>query len=168
MLWLWIGPTPNFPTLFHEKKKRSLYAGEHGGPYGAALIDYILFTYDSIRTKHPNAGVMLLGDFNHLDLSQICMGNNLKQVVNFQHVKVLRILDKIVTNIQRHYDTPVICSPEGCSDHSTVLWKPTAPYHQPNTIIKRAVRPLKDTSIREFGQWITGETWNGVYSATTV
>jgi hypothetical protein len=85
---------------------------------------------------------MPLGDFNHLDLSQICIGNHLKQVVKLPTCQGA-ILDKIVTNIHRHNDNPVICSPVGCSDHSTVLWKPTAPHHQLNMVIERVVQPLK-------------------------
>ena len=87
------------------------------------LIDQLLDSFDSIRTKHPQAGVTFLGDLNQLDTSQLCLGNVLQQVVT-QPTREGAILDKIITNLADYYQQPNICSPIGTSDHCTVLFLP--------------------------------------------
>ena len=50
--------------------------------YESDLTDHLLDGFDYIRTKHSDAGVVIFGDMNQLDTSQICSGNSLSQVVN--------------------------------------------------------------------------------------
>ena len=131
------------------------------------LIDHLLESYDYICTNFPEAGVTTIGDLNRLDTNQICAGNNLVQVVD-KPTRKDAILDKILTNISDYYLTPEISVPIGTSDHDTVIWtsKSTSSSHS-NEQRKRVVRPMAESSIRDFGQWIQNHDWPDVYAETT-
>ena len=72
--------------------------------------------------KHPECGVITTGDFSQLN------GNFLK--VHYRFVQAVNVvtrgqvtLDKIWTNMNDFYSTPVCISELGKSDHYMVLWK---------------------------------------------
>ena len=103
----------------------------------------------------------ILGEMNKLDASSVCKNNKLIQVVDTT-TQGYNILDKIVTSFY-FYFTPIIGSPIGLSDHSTVIWLPN--HYKPNVSNKsiiRIVRPMKDSGIREFESWIVSHDWEGV------
>ena len=71
---------------------------------------------DKMVAKHPEYGVIITGDFNQLK------GNFLKE--HYRFVQVVNIvtrgqgtLDKIWTNMNVFYSTPVSISEIGTSDH---------------------------------------------------
>ena len=45
-----------------------------GDPYGEALIDHLQQAVDQITTEHPDAGIVIAGDMNHLDIAQLTTG----------------------------------------------------------------------------------------------
>ncbi len=45
------------------------------------LQDYLISTVDKLLLDHPNAGIMILGDFNHFDYKTLCRHSSLKQTV---------------------------------------------------------------------------------------
>jgi hypothetical protein len=52
------------------------------------------------------------------------------------------------------------------SDHSTVIWLPNSEIvKKPNSFIKRTIRPIKDSGIRDFGSWISQCSWAEVEEA---
>ena len=73
--------------------------------------------------KHPDHGVVLLGDFNDFDIRNLTSNQNLKQVVK-QPTRGSTILDLIVTNLDKIYSSPTIIAPLGSSDHSIIQWFP--------------------------------------------
>ena len=46
-----------------------------------SLNEYVINTIDFLRNKYPDYGVVVLGDFNDFDISQLLSTRNLKQVV---------------------------------------------------------------------------------------
>ncbi|KAI8483142.1 hypothetical protein Bbelb_391610 [Branchiostoma belcheri] len=70
------------------------------------------------------------------------------------------------TEYPRYYNTPSVTSPLGTGDHNVVL---LSPKHQKveNKVTKREIRPMKDSGIRSFGQWVTQHHWNEVTQAKT-
>ena len=66
-----------------------------------------------------------------------------------------------------HYAKPQITSPIGRNDHNSVLWLPARQTPEPNNLVKRVVRPLRDSNIRDFGQGITNHNWEEVLHTDT-
>ena len=86
-----------------------------------------LLVFHIFLTKYPNAGVVLGGDKNNLNIATLLTGiPRLKQIVT-QYTHKNKILDVILTNMHSLYGVPVIVPPvppddPTCgvpSDHST-------------------------------------------------
>ena len=131
------------------------------GTHENELIEHLLHGFDTIRTNHPHAGVVLFGDINHLDTTQLCSGNDLIQVVD-KPTRKDAILDKIITNMQDYYHVPDLYSPIGASDHSSLIWTPKSIRKASNAPCLRVIRPMKQSAIRDFGQWIVNHNWSEV------
>jgi len=82
---------------------------------------HILSCLDTIMRDYPQAGVVVLGDFNHLrDTADICYSYPLKQVVKVPTRKAA-VLEKIYTNIDDWYDVPAVLPNIGRSDHHAIV-----------------------------------------------
>ena len=78
---------------------------------------------DTMIRKHPECGVIITGDFNQLNDNFLKVHYRFVQVVNVV-TRGQATLDKIWTNMNGYYSTPVSISELGTSDHCMVLWKP--------------------------------------------
>ena len=136
------------------------------------LKDHIIGTLHMLTTKYPDCAIHVGGDKNKMDISSLLNTNlKLKQVVSLPTRK-LEILDVLLTNCFSYYNAPIIIPPvqpdvpgQGVpSDHSVPLCVPhTDPSTAPTRLYKTIIsRPLPDSKIREFGQWITAESWEDV------
>ena len=83
------------------------------------LKNNLINTIDLIRNKHPDHGLVILGDFNDLEIRTLSISQNLKQVVD-QPTRESAILELILTNLHNLYDRPDILAPLGSSDHNIV------------------------------------------------
>ena len=135
------------------------------------LKDHIIGTLQMLTTKYGECGLFVGGDKNKMDISSLLNTNlKLKQIVSCPTRKK-EILDICLTNLFAFYNAPIIIPPvqpdvpgQGVpSDHSVPLCVPhTDPFNPPKRVYKTVVsRPLPDSRIRSFGQWITAETWAG-------
>ena len=132
-----------------------------------ALVTYLTEAADDIFRDHPGAGIIISGDMNRLNLSTLLTAHRLKQVVD-KPTRHNIILDKIVTNLKQFYHPVELIAPIGQSDHNGILLKPKIlPPHQNKTKIKQ-VRPMRESSIRSFGNWITQHDWSSVLNAQDV
>ena len=136
------------------------------------LKDHIIGTLQMLTTKYDDCGLFVGGDKNKMDISSLLNTNlKLKQIVSLPTRKK-EILDICLTNLFPYYNAPIIIPPvqpdvpgQGVpSDHSVPLCVPhTDPFNPPARLYKTVVsRPLPDSKIRSFGQWITAETWAGI------
>ena len=130
-----------------------------------------------LTSKYPNCGIFIAGEKNKMDISPILSCNlKLKQIVNLLTRKK-EILDVCLTNLFSYYDAPIIIPPvqpdipgQGVpSDHWVPLCVPhTNPHSAPARVYKTIIsRPLPDSRVREFGQWITGELWDCIKDTDT-
>ena len=71
------------------------------------LFKYMVDKLDVIRTAHPDCGVVLLGDFNRLEICDLLIHQNLKQIVRTS-TRGEHVLDLIVTNLHELYNEPTI------------------------------------------------------------
>ena len=85
------------------------------------LSYFIVSCCDRLLRDYPDAGVLLTGDFNALQISHFNKYTNLSQIVK-EPTRKNNILDKIFTNCSNFYALPTILSPVGKSD--CVLVKP--------------------------------------------
>ena len=71
------------------------------------LCDYLESSIDTIRSKYPDCGIFILGDFTHLNIHDIITSHNPKQVVT-RPTRQDSTLDYIITNLKSFYKTPNI------------------------------------------------------------
>lgn len=109
------------------------------------------------RRRHNNCKVKICGDFNGLNKDQICNQLSLKNLVT-QPTHENSVLDLVLTDMH-YYRSPVYLPPIGLSRHKCVLVRPATPASPPH---HHAVqyRPYKESSMREFGSWITAVDWS--------
>ena len=141
------------------------------------LLDHLMSTTHFLLSKYPNAGVILGGDKNSLNIAPLLSGiPKLKQIVTTPTYKS-KILDVIMTNLYPAYSVPVVVPPilpddptRGApSDHSIVIATPHTVHtvQQPRQYVTRTFRPLPESGVREFGRWVCSEEWGDISDTDT-
>lgn len=69
----------------------------------------------------------------------------------------------IIINMKTMYMKSEILPPISSSDHNCVLWSPKAQLRPPQCI--RRMVHWRDSSLKEFGRWITTQSWQDVKDA---
>ena len=141
------------------------------------MADYIVTTLQMLSSKYPECGLILGADKNDMDIGPILRcGLRLRQVVD-SSTRQGAILDIIIMNLFSYYKSPIIVPPihpdnpnKGKpSDHSVPVCIPhTDRYTAPSRnyrIIK--YRPLPDSGVRKFGEWIVTECWDSLSDEMT-
>ena len=131
-------------------------------PLAQVLVDHLITTADALRVKYQAAKLVICGDFNRLNIDDIQHQLNLTQVVDFPtHEQTT--LDLIMSDLSQQYLPPQPLPPIGRSTHLSILWRPE-PTHAatPPAPVTRSYRPMPDSALREFGQWITKHPWTEV------
>ncbi|XP_076033182.1 uncharacterized protein LOC143020617 [Oratosquilla oratoria] len=164
---LWVKLTPRF----HPRHTASIIMCViyHPPRANTALLlnDHIIETADSLRLRFPAAKLVVCGDFNRLDTSDILNHLNLKQVVTFPtHDQTT--LDLIMTDMAQLYSTPRPLPPIGKSTHLTIQWSPAPSAAIHRIKVTRQHRPMPDSAMREFGRWIVEHPWPEVLNVEDV
>ena len=92
---------------------------------------------------------------------------NLKQVVDFPTHEG-HSLDLIISDLGEQYLPPQPLPPVGRSKHVSVLWSPAPTTTQACHTTTRTHRPITDSSLRAFGQWIVRYPWTEVITVEDV
>ena len=87
------------------------------------MLTYLMDSLSSAESRHSNSGIILLGDFNDLNVVKLKSSFQLKQIVNFP-TRGQNSVDLILTNLQDYYNAPDICPHFGLLDHVSVEVKP--------------------------------------------
>ncbi len=74
------------------------------------MIEHIHKSLDLILQKHPDAAIMLVGDFNMFKAGSIMRIYKLKQIAK-KPTKENNTLDKVFTNMANFYREPVVLPP---------------------------------------------------------
>ena len=141
------------------------------------LIDHIVSTCQSLLTKYPQAGIVIGGDRNEMSISPLLTAlPKVKQLVSKATCNG-KVLDVLLTNLHEFYCVPEIVPPVPAdnplqgkpSDHSVPVAKPhsTAGVNISNEYKTKITRPLPDSGVRQFGQWIVEEKWDCVLSKSS-
>ena len=139
------------------------------------LLDHIITTVQMLLTKYPRAGIVIGGDRNDMSISPLLIAlPRLKQLVS-KNTCNGKVLDVLITNLHEYYSLPIIVPPVPAdnpnqgkpSDHSVPLARPhtSAGVNQKNEYRTKISRPMPDSGIRKFGQWIINEDWSSVVPA---
>ena len=126
------------------------------------LQDYLIASIDKLLSKFPNAGIVLMGDFNHFNYRVLCRHCSLKQTVK-QPTRGSAILDLILSNMHKWYKEPEILPSIGLSDHQSILLTPACQPKQPNNINKKSVRKITSSSMKSLGNFIASLNWTRLY-----
>ena len=142
-------------------------------PHADLLINHLIESVDALRVKSPDIGLLICGDLNHLEVDGLCKSHRLKQIVK-NPTRGNNILDLIITNLSPLYSVPIITEPLDSndidgqpSDHNCIILHPSQ-RRIVNHTVQKVSRPMKDSSIQHFGQWITAHEWHEVYSKLDV
>ena len=136
------------------------------------MADHIVSTLHMLCAKYPECGLILGADKNEMDITPILnCGLRLRQVVD-KYTRNGRILDIIIMNTISYYNSAIIAPPikpdnplKGKpSDHSVPVCIPHTDRYTPTQRNYRTVkyRPMPESSVRRFGEWIVGESWESV------
>ena len=116
------------------------------------MLDYLTSCLSDIESKHPNSGIIVLGDLNQLSVSRLKPNFDLKQIIYFP-TRGRNTLDKTLTNMKSYYDPPIKRPTFGLSDHCSVEVQPkerpkSSPVKQ--TVFSRDLRPSNRLAMRTY------------------
>ena len=171
IVWGLLKPRSLSPSLFRNIIACSFYSPPSKGK-NSKLSDHIVTTLHMLLTKYPDSGIILGADRNSMNIAPILnCGLKLHQIVD-KNTRKDKILDIIIMNTSGYYQSPIIAPPiqpdnpstGQPSDHSVPVCTPhTDRYTRPvrnYRIIK--YRPLPESSVKKFGEWMVSESWNSV------
>ena len=138
----------------------------------ARMADHIVTTLHMLITKYPESAIIMGADKNQMNITPILnCGLKLRQVVD-KNTRGGKILDVLIMNISGLYKSPIIVPPIQCdnpntgqaSDHSVPVCIPHTDRYRPPQRNYRTIkyRPLPQSSIERFGEWIVSESWRGI------
>ena len=129
-------------------------------------------TTHALMAKFPRAAVYLGGDKNSLPLAPLLLAlpRFVQTVAHSTHGD--NIIDVILMNCGHYYAVPDVTEPiladdprrAKPSDHRVPIARPLALSSQPisNTYSVKTCRPLPESAVRIFMQWIHTEKWDSV------
>ena len=123
------------------------------------MTNYLIDTLSKIESSMPNAAIILAGDFNRLNITQLTSQFRLKQLVKF-YTRGERTLDLILTNLKSFYQTPNKHSPFGLSDHCTISVIPKQRKKSSNKRKTVIVRDMRPSSKKAFGRFLSTIDWS--------
>ena len=132
----------------------------------AELYSHIQCNVDSFFQLHPDALILVTGDFNFrstgLDANHIKRITGLSQIIKVA-TRADAILDWCLTNSRDNIFQSIQLPPIGTSDHYTILLKAQDPPSKPdNSPIWKS--DLRDSSIRPFGRYIASFDWSAIFN----
>ena len=136
------------------------------------MADHVVSTLHMLSSKYPESCIIIGADKNDMDISPILgCGLKLRQIVD-KPTRKSRILDVIIMNVSRYYKSPIIAPPiqpdnpstGQPSDHSVPVCIPHIDRFRPPQRNYKVIkyRPLPESSVRRFGEWIVSEPWHTI------
>jgi hypothetical protein len=147
-----------YESLWLLLKPHRLPRGLPPGSDDKALLAHLTESIDSVLSTNPGAGIILAGDFNQFKHRQLCSSFNLKQLVK-DATRGKNILDKILTNISKFYNSALVISPIGHSDHNSIVLKPLPANSYGGTRSTRLVRDSRTINRRIVNDHLSKVNW---------
>ena len=160
VLWVWLRPR-RLPRGVPCLVVGSIYHPQFVDD--KAMLEYLSSSLSVIEGFHPGCGLMLYGDFNHLNISRLASQFKLKQLID-KATRGDRTLDLVLTNLASMYDknSVEILPPFGLSDHNVVVLRPKAPVRPRAGASRKLVarRDTCDSKKRELGCYFNSIDWS--------
>ena len=169
---IWVSVRPNWlPRTISNIIICGTYYPGSGSIYAPPQEDLLTYLTESVQkfmNRYASPLFMLMGDFNDLNIDEICEICRFQQVVKVPTRKEAT-LDLILTNISNtYYEDPISLPKLGDGDHFCVLYSPKS-YQKPKLqreIVK--TRLFKGSAMYHFGKWITQFNWCDQFQITDV
>lgn len=130
------------------------------------LRNHLFQSLDTALAEFPNAGIIILGDFNQFKPGSLCSSFKLKKLVN-KPTRGANILDQAYSTLSQYYNEALILPPIGMSDHLSVLLnsKELSSLPQPTErILRRDSRP---SNKHELFIKLSRTNWSPLYYTTS-
>ena len=129
--------------------------------------NHLVSTIAKTLNKYPTAKILITGDFNDLDTSELVNIYPVNQIVNFP-TRGSNRLDLVFTDIPEYISSgciqrpPILCNDHCAIEIPSVNRLPTSKY---TTIKKRAITPLAKLLLSTA---LNHETWDNLYQTSDV
>lgn len=132
------------------------------------MLEHIHKCLDHILQKHPDAGILLVGDFNTLKCHSFSRSYSLKQIVK-KPTFGKNTLDKVFTNMSDLYNEPEVLPPLGSLDHghSVVICKPCVQTEKVINTRTYVARRNDDNSKALFVHDLKQVVWDDLYKMSS-
>ena len=107
------------------------------------MLDYLTKCLMDLESKYSNCSFLVLGNLNHLNDARLKSNFKLKQIVHFP-TRGQNTLNKILTNLQDYYNTPVEHPAFGLSDQRVKISQTI------QTVISRDFRPSNHVAMKTY------------------
>ncbi len=128
------------------------------------MIEHIHKSLDLILQKHPDAAIMLVGDFNMFKAGSIMRIYKLKQIAK-KPTKENNTLDKVFTNMANFYREPVVLPPlrSLTHGHCVVICQPCIVTERPTNMYIVEVSRNDRNSKALFTHVLQQTSWTDLY-----
>ena len=125
------------------------------------MLEYLSKSLTDIEGLFPGCGIIIAGDFNHLNIKNLARQFQLKQLVHLP-TRGMNTLDLVLTNLHPFYESNSATShpPFGLSDHCVITLYPKQRESNPTTkkvIYKRDTRPSRKQML---GNYLNRIDWH--------
>ncbi len=128
------------------------------------MRQYMISSMDTLLRKYPNAGFIILGDFNRLYDSFLKTHYGLAQLVSTP-TRGMSVLDKMWSNMSCVYDKARVISELGTSDHKmTLLVRTGIPSIEAGQATQKTTRVTGEKQKRLFASILGYIRWEPLYA----
>ncbi len=132
------------------------------------ILEYLSASLTQVESSYPGCGLIFAGDFNRLDIKQLCIIYGLKQLVKIPTRRDNN--DLVLTNLDSFYlsDSIIAFPPFGLSDHSVIALSPR--FRDPKSNQKKVVykRDMRQSHKAMFGLYLSEIDWSFLDSFESV
>ena len=125
---------------------------------GSLIRDHLFWSLALTETRYPNCGLLITGDFNHLNIDGLLNHFRLKQIVKVPTRKKAT-LDLVLANMHEYYSAPQAYPPFGLSDHNVVGATPVDGKRSINNRKVTMRRDLRTSNKVALGRYLTQINW---------
>ena len=131
------------------------------------MREHIITSIDAVIRKHPDCGIIITGDFNQLNDNFLKTHYRFVQIVNVG-TRGNAVLDKIWTNMDNVYMSPVTLSELGTSDHNMVLLKPGSRLpRSTGSVMRVTIRAMGENEKALFDRALSAVSWEPLFRLDT-
>lgn len=130
------------------------------------LRNHLFQSLDTALTEFPNAGIIILGDFNQFKPGSLCSSFKLKKLVN-KPTRGVNILDQAYSTLLQYYNEALILPPIGMSDHLSVLLNPKKLSSLPQPTKRILRRDSRPSNKHKLFTKLSQTNWTPLYYTTS-